>query len=43
MGTACSTYGRDEKYRSNLSRKPEDKRPLGKHRRGWEDIIMYFR
>jgi len=28
MGRACSTYGRNEKCKQNLVRKPEEKRSL---------------
>jgi hypothetical protein len=39
MGWACSAYeGRRGIYRV-LLRKPEGKRPLGSHRRRWEDNI----
>jgi len=39
MGRACSTYGeKGGKYRV-LVRKPEGKRPLGRHRRIWKDNI----
>jgi len=39
MGRACSMYGeRRGEYRL-LVGKPEEKRPLGRLRRGWEDNI----
>jgi len=38
MGGACSTYGRDVKYKS-LFGKPEGKRPFGRPTRRWEDNI----
>jgi len=40
MGGACSAYGGQEKaYEGFLVGKPERKRPLGRHRRRWEDNI----
>jgi len=35
MNRGCSTHGRDDK----ISRKPEVKRSLGRHKRRWEDNI----
>jgi hypothetical protein len=44
MGRACSTNGEKRNaYRRILLGKPEGKRPLGKHRRRWEDnVVAYF-
>jgi hypothetical protein len=43
MGGACGTCGREDRYIQDLVGKPEEKRPLGKPRRRWEDNIkMYF-
>jgi hypothetical protein len=39
MGGACGTYGREERCMRDLVGKPERKRPLGRHRRVWEDNI----
>ena len=39
MGRACSTQGGNQKCIQNFSGKPEGKRPLGRPRRRWEDII----
>ena len=39
MGEACSTYGWEEKV---LVGKSEEKRPLGKHRRRWEDNCKMY-
>ena len=36
MGGACSAYGGEERV---LVGKSEEKRPLGRPRRGWEDNI----
>ena len=39
MGRTCSTYGeRRDAYTVPVG-KPEGRRPLGRHRRRWEDII----
>ena len=37
MGGACSAYGERRGVYRVLVRKPEGKRPLGRHRRIWED------
>jgi len=43
MGGTCSTYGeRSGAYRI-LMGKPEEKRPLERHRRRWEDNIKIDR
>jgi len=42
IGGACGTYGREgerERCIQDLVGKPERKRPLGRHRRVWEDNI----
>jgi hypothetical protein len=39
MGGACSTYGERRGVYRVLVGKPEGKRPLGRHRRRWEDNI----
>jgi hypothetical protein len=40
MGGACSTYGeKSNAYKVSVG-KPEGKRPLGRHKRRWEDIEM---
>jgi hypothetical protein len=39
MGGACSTYGARRGVYRVLVGKPEEKRPLGKPRRRWEDNI----
>ena len=39
MGGACSAYGARRGVYRLLVGKPEGKRPLGKHRRKWEDNI----
>jgi hypothetical protein len=39
MGGAFSMHGRDENCMKILARKPEDKRPVGRHRHKWEDNI----
>jgi hypothetical protein len=38
-GGACGTYGGEERCIQGLVGKPEGNRPLGRHRRGWEDNI----
>ena len=38
MGAACGTYGRKGAYRVGVGRAGA-KRPLGRHRRRWEDNI----
>jgi hypothetical protein len=44
MGRACSTDGEEENTFTILMGKPEEKIPLGRPRRGWEDNIkMDFR
>jgi hypothetical protein len=40
MGGACSTCGERKGVYRVLVGKPERKRPLGRHRRRWEDNIM---
>jgi hypothetical protein len=39
MDRACSTNGERRNAYNILVGKPEGKRPLGRHRRGWEDNI----
>ena len=39
LGGACSAYGQGERPVGVLVGKPEEKRPLGKPRRRWEDNI----
>ena len=39
MGGACNAYGGVEMCIQGLVGKPEGKRPLGRHRRRWEDNI----
>jgi hypothetical protein len=39
MGRACSTNGEKRNAYRILVGKPEGKRPLGRHRRRWEDNI----
>ena len=39
MGVAYNTYGREERFVQGLVGEPEGKRPLGRHRRRWEDNI----
>jgi hypothetical protein len=39
MGRACSTYGERRGAYRDLVGKPERRRPLGRHRRRWEDDI----
>jgi hypothetical protein len=39
MSRACNTYGQSRKIYRFLVGKPEGKRPLGRHKRRWEDII----
>jgi hypothetical protein len=39
MGRACGTYGEDRGVYRVLVGNPEGKRPLGRPRRRWEDII----
>jgi len=39
MGGGCSTHERDDKCVQDFVRKPDGKRPLGRHRRSWEDNI----
>jgi len=39
MGGACGTYGGGERVYWVLVGNPEGKRPLGRHRRRWEDNI----
>jgi hypothetical protein len=39
MGGACSTNGEKRNAYRILVGKPEGKRPLGRHRRKWEDNI----
>jgi hypothetical protein len=39
MGRACSTYGEKRNAYRILVGEPEGKRPLGRHRRRWEDNI----
>jgi hypothetical protein len=39
MSGVCSTHGEDEKAYKSLVGKPEGKKPLGRPRRRWENII----
>jgi hypothetical protein len=39
MGGACNTYGEGRGVYGVLVEKPEGKRPLGRHRRRWENNI----
>jgi hypothetical protein len=39
MGGACSTYGEVRDVYRVLVRKPEERRPMGRLRRRWEDTI----
>jgi hypothetical protein len=39
MSTACRTYERQERCLQGLVRKPEEKRPHGRPRSKWEDVI----
>jgi hypothetical protein len=39
MGRTCGTYGEGRGVHRVLVGKPEGKRPLGRHRRRWEDTI----
>jgi hypothetical protein len=39
MGRACSTHGRKRNTCRILVEKPEEKRPVGRPRRRWEDNI----
>ena len=39
MGGACRMYGGWERCIQGFGGKPEGKRPLGRHRCGWEDKI----
>jgi hypothetical protein len=39
VGRPCGTHGRGEKVYKVLVGKPEEKRPLGRLRRRWEDGI----
>jgi hypothetical protein len=44
MGRACSTHGEKRNAYRVLVGKPEEKRPLGRPKRRWEDNIrMDFR
>jgi hypothetical protein len=39
MGGACSTYGREGRSIQGFGGESEEKRPLGRPRRRWEDNI----
>jgi hypothetical protein len=39
MGSACSTHGEKKNAYRILVVEPEGKRPLGRPRRRWEDIV----
>jgi hypothetical protein len=39
MDRACSTHAEERNSYRILVEKPEGKRPLGRHRRRWEDNI----
>jgi hypothetical protein len=39
MGRACSTHGEKKRAFKRLLGRPGGKRPLGRHRRRWEDNI----
>jgi hypothetical protein len=40
MGGACSADGKKRDVYRVLMEKPEGKRPLGRHRRRWEDNVI---
>jgi hypothetical protein len=42
MGWACSTYGERKGLYRILVGKPEGKRPLGRHRRRWDDNLRWI-
>jgi hypothetical protein len=42
MGGACSTYGGEERAFRVLVRKPEEGRPLVRHRNRWKDNIEWI-
>jgi hypothetical protein len=42
MGRACSTHGEKRYTRKVLEQTPEGKRPLGRSRRRWEDILKWI-
>jgi hypothetical protein len=42
MGRACGVYGEERGVHRVLVGKPERKRPLGIHRRRWEDNVKTF-
>jgi hypothetical protein len=42
MDGTCSTHGGDEKYNKILAGKPEEKTPLGRSGRRWENILNWF-
>jgi hypothetical protein len=39
MGRVCNTYGESRDLNRFMVGKPEGKRPLGRHRLRWKDII----
>lgn len=40
MGATCSTIGNMRNAAKIIVRKPEDKRLLGRPRRGWENTVI---
>jgi hypothetical protein len=42
MGGACNMYGEKVGVYRVLVEKPEEKKPLGRTRRGWEDDIKMY-
>jgi hypothetical protein len=42
MGKPCSKHGNKRKSCGILTRKPEGKRPLGRPRLRWTDIVTYL-
>jgi hypothetical protein len=43
MGEACCTHGRDKRRIKIFVEKSEGKRPLGRHRHKWNDIIIHLK
>jgi hypothetical protein len=42
VGRACGTYGRGENVVQGFGGKTRRKRPLGRPRRRWEDVIRMY-
>lgn len=42
MGVACSTRGKRYRYTQILIRKPEERKPLGRHKRILKDNIKMY-